>query len=394
MDELNTMLGLDRNSRLILVSQFLVGISYGLFFFILPVHIRSLGASPSQVGITLSAAGLSTLVVVLPFGYLADRHNPRTLMIITKVFAVIPIALLATASHWQVVMVLLFFTYFEGAVVTVFNSFLTRVVDTQDLQRTFSTIGFGYLFGELLFRAIGAWIAETAGMSLVFYLAAIMFALSIIPIALIRIHVNPKQSVKVDYRPLLRNRAFMGILAFSFAVVLLMEVGAILIPNYLSEAVGLEIASIGQLGSIAALGGAILTLTMGRIKGQGGLISVLASIILAMAMLVLSPTGMVLVGGMFLIGSIHAYYPIIEALMGRTVSAHLSGLAFGSIELMLGVALLVGPIIAGFLYEISPQMPLIFSIGGLLILVLATLILPWKSIIEQKELTDQPPSLS
>jgi len=367
------MLGLDRNSRLLLISQFLVGITFGLVFFILPVHIRSLGASPTQVGITLSAGGLSTLVVVLPFGYLADRYDLRKLMIITKLFPIIPFALLATVRQWQIVMVLLFIIYFEGAVVTVFNSFLTRNLDAHDLQRTFSSLTFGYLLGELIFRSIGAWIAEEAGMSLVFYLAAIIFAISIIPIALLRIQTIPKERVKVDYRPLLQSKRFIGILAYSFAVVLIIEVGIVLMPNYLSEVVGLELSTIGRMGSLASLGGAILTLTLGRLRGEGGLLAVLISVVVSMVLLLLNPVGAFLVGGMFLIGSIHASSPIIESLMGRTVSAHLSGLAFGFLELTLGVSLLIGPIIAGLLYESSPHLPMIVSIGGLLVLVAATL---------------------
>ncbi len=370
------MLGLDRNSRLLLISQFLVGITFGLVFFILPVHIRSLGASPTQVGITLSAAGLSTLVVVLPFGYLADRYDHRKLMIISKLFPIIPFALLAVVRQWQIVMLLLFIIYFEGAVVTIFNSFLTRNLDAQDLQRAFSSLAFGYLLGELIFRSIGAWIAEEAGMSLVFYLAAIVFAISIIPIALVRIQTIPKEPIKVDYGPLLQNKRFIGILAYSFAVMLIMEVGVVLLPNYLSEVVGLELSTIGRMGSLASLGGAILTLTLGRLRGGGALVTVLASMAVSLVLLLIYPVGVFLVGGMFLIGSIHASTPIIEALMGRSVSAQLSGLAFGFIEFMLGVALLVGPIIAGVLYEISPHMPMIVTIVGLVALAAATLALP------------------
>jgi MFS family permease len=273
-------------------------------------------------------------------------------------------------------MVLLFIIFIEGAVVTVFNSFLTRNLDKQDLQRTFSSLSFGYLLGELIFRSIGAWIAEEAGMSLVFYLAAIVFAISIIPIALIRIQTIPKEPVRVDYRPLLQSKRFIGILAYSFAVVLFMEVGVVLMPNYLSEVVGLELSTIGRMGSLASLGGAILTLTLGRLRGKGGLVAALTSLVVSMLLLLLYPVGAFLVGGMFLIGSFHASTPIIEAFMGRSVSAHLSGLAFGFIEFMLGVALLIGPIIAGLLYEISPHMPMFVSIGGLLVLVAATLTIP------------------
>jgi MFS family permease len=385
------MLGLEQNGRLILISQFLVGVTYGLFFFILPVHIRSLGASPTQVGITLSAAGLSTLLVVLPFGYLADRYDLRRVMLITKAFPIIPIVLLASASSWQVVTVLLFIIYFEGGVVAVFNSYLTRILDPEVLQRTFSTIGFGYLLGELIFRSIGARIADEVGMNVVFYLAAIVFAISAIPIALVRGESVNKETTKVDYRPLLQNRTFLGIVAYIFFVLVIMEVGIALMPNYMDEVVGLDLSSIGQLGSLAALGGAILALTLGRLKGEGGLLAVLATMIVSMLFLVVNPIGLFLLGGVFLMGSVHASQPIVEALMGRNVAANLSGLAFGFIEFMVGIALLVGPIVAGVLYEISPQTPMIFTIGGLLILILATLAISRKSFGKQRGLTDQPP---
>jgi MFS family permease len=88
-------------------------------------------------------------------------------------------------------------------------------------------------------------------------------------------------------------------------------------------------------------------------------------------------------------GSIHAANPILEALMGRTVPVHLSGMAFGLNELMFGIAILLGPIVAGVLYEITPQTPMIFTIGGLVILILATLIISRKSIGSQQDLTDQ-----
>jgi MFS family permease len=369
------MLGLERNGRLILISQFIVGISYGLFFFILPVHIRALGASPTEVGITLSAAGLSTLLVVLPFGYLADRSDPRKLMLITKAFPVIPIGLLAVASQWEIVMVLLFIIYFEGAVVTVFNSYLTRILDADVLQRTFSTVGVGYLLGELLFRSVGAWIAEEAGIDIVFYLAAIVFAISAIPIALIKVDPGPKESVKVDYRPLFKGGRFLAILAFIFAMLFVMEVGIVLVPNYLTEVAALELSTIGQLGSLATLGGVVLSLTLGRLKGNRGLISVLFSMIASMGLLISFPDGGVLAAGTFLMGSIHAANPILEALMGRTVPVHLSGMAFGLNELMFGIAILLGPIVAGVLYETSPKLPMSFTIGGLFVLALLTLLI-------------------
>jgi MFS family permease len=288
-------------------------------------------------------------------------------------------------------MVLLFIIYFEVAVVTVFNSYLTRILNSDVLQRTFSTVGVGYLFGELLFRSVGAWIAEEAGIDIVFFIAAIVFAISAIPIARIKVDLSPKESVKVDYRPLFRSSRFLAILAFLFATFFIMEVGVVLLPNYLREVAALDLSTIGQLGSLATLGGVVLMSTLGRLKGNRGLVSVLFSMITSMGLLILFPVGGGLAAGTFLIGSIHAANPILEALIGRTVPVHLSGMAFGLNELIFGIATMFGPIVAGVLYEITPQTPMIFTIGGLVILTLATLAISRKSFGKHRGLTDQAP---
>jgi MFS family permease len=367
---------LERNSRLILISQFLVGITYGLFFFILPVHIRSLGATPSQVGLTLSAAGFSTLVVVLPFGYLADRYDLRVLMIVTKLFPIIPLALLAIVTRWQIVMLLLFLIYVEAAIVTVYNAYLTRILEGRELQRTFTVISFGYLIGEVIFRSVGAWIAQQAGMSKVFLLAAVVFTLSAIPLLFISEYPGSRVRDPVDYQPLLANRTFLFVSTYIFAVLIVMETGVALVPNYLAEVAGLELVRIGQAGSLTALGGALLSLAFGRIDGRGGLIAALLSMVVSMGVLILSPTGWFLPMGVFLMGSLYAYHSLADALIGRIVLPRLSGLAFGVVGMMLGVSMMLGPTFAGLLYERSPSTPLVAAMLGLALLVVLTVALP------------------
>lgn len=55
------MLGLgafSRDQRLWLINSALTGFGVGLFAYLQPLYIASLGASPEQIGLTLSLSGL------------------------------------------------------------------------------------------------------------------------------------------------------------------------------------------------------------------------------------------------------------------------------------------------------------------------------------------------
>jgi len=363
------MLKLERNSTLIVLKETLTGAAFGLWAYILPVHLSTIGATPRQVGITLSVMGFSALMVVIPVGILADRVDRRKLMIAITIIPAIPTALLGLTTQWQFMMVLLLFIHIQGSVTMVINSYLVRILSSEDLTRAFANISFGFLIGQLIFRTVGGRIAEASGMSVVFALGGLFFALSAVPLLFIDKQPAVSQGTSIDYQNLLRSRRFQVAIAFIFILLLVMDMGVALVPNYLEQVVK-------QLGTIAALGGALLALLAGRIRGRGGFIFAQLSIILAFGLFLRTPTPILLPISLFLMGGREAMYPLVETLISQAAPLHMSGLAFGVMGLLTGASWLVGPIAAGFLYEITPQSPMTVALISLVILGVVTLILP------------------
>jgi MFS family permease len=370
------MLKLERNSTLIVLKETLTGAAFGLWAYILPVHLSTIGATPRQVGITLSVMGFSALMVVIPVGILADRVDRRKLMIAITIIPAIPTALLGLTTQWQFMMVLLLFIHIQGSVTMVINSYLVRILSSEDLTRAFANISFGFLIGQLIFRTVGGRIAEASGMSVVFALGGLFFALSAVPLLFIDKQPAVSQGTSIDYQNLLRSRRFQVAIAFIFILLLVMDMGVALVPNYLEQVVKLDLSKIGQLGTIAALGGALLALLAGRIRGRGGFIFAQLSIILAFGLFLRTPTPILLPISLFLMGGREAMYPLVETLISQAAPLHMSGLAFGVMGLLTGASWLVGPIAAGFLYEITPQSPMTVAVIGLVVLGVVTLILP------------------
>jgi hypothetical protein len=144
-----------------------------------------------------------------------------------------------------------------------------------------------------------------------------------------------------------------------------LNTGVALVPNYLNEIGGLALLVIGRLGTIQAAGAALLTLALGRLGGRIGLALAPMCMVLGLSLLLLFPHGVYLVFGMLLLGSLESTFPLVSVIQARITPHQQTGTAFGVQGFIVGVALVLGPVLAGFLYALSPRLPLILPIVGL-----------------------------
>jgi DHA1 family multidrug resistance protein-like MFS transporter len=361
----------------------MTGAAEGLWVYILPVHIRSLGASPTQVGMTLSARGISILVSFLPAGLLADRFSRRKMMIILSTISILPTAILGLADRWEQIMLLFALVAMGWSTMPIYQSYLAHSTSPEKVNRVFSTIQSAYLLGLVLFRTVGAWIAAQEGMQPVFLLASLFLIISILPLFSLTEQPASNQGARVDYRPLLSNRTFLATASFTLLVLLGVITGSSLIPNYLEEEIGLDLVSIGRLGTLTVLSGAVLTLLIGRISGSGGFrVSLLGSTV-AYAFLFLAPQGFGLIFTFILLGLVEPVFALILARMAQAVPLHLSGAAFGVQGAVIGMSILTAPMLAGVLYQWDPRRPIIFAVGILVVLTIGAV--RWRPTLRESD---------
>jgi len=170
-----------RNLKLICAWEFVFCFGDGLFFFMLPVYLNQLNASPTDVGVLYAAFYLSWAVTLLTGGFLADHFDRKTILIVGSLLWIpLPIAL-ATATDWTQLWIpmMLYGTYFGNASVCVY---VLRSAPSGKTMQTFSlwvgSIALGYTFSPTL----GGFLYSTIGKQAVFYIAAFFAVVSIIPI--------------------------------------------------------------------------------------------------------------------------------------------------------------------------------------------------------------------
>jgi MFS family permease len=113
---LRSMLALNRNVAVLSGTVFLFAGAWFSWYPILPLHLRDLGATDAQVGLTYTLMQLGYQGMQLLGGLLADRFG-RKRVIVWPTFAYLPLYLLAAAmDHWGLLVALLVIADGLGAV--------------------------------------------------------------------------------------------------------------------------------------------------------------------------------------------------------------------------------------------------------------------------------------
>lgn len=183
-----------RDDWLLVLQQLLAGGAFGLWRYILPIHIQDLGATPSEVGYVLSIGWIGSTLALLPSGLLADRINRKRLALLLTLIPVIPTLLLSISGTWQILMLLLIPIGFHVPIIVVIITYLTHARPKEDLRRIIAMLNFGYLLGEFLMRSVGARIAEHSGFGLVFQVSSLTFLLAAIPLLLLKTQPSGKKA--------------------------------------------------------------------------------------------------------------------------------------------------------------------------------------------------------
>ena len=84
---------LTRDLKFLFASIFCIGFGYGIYFYLAPLYARQLGATPVEVGIIYTVYYLTTAIVAIPGGLLADRYQLKSVIVLTW-FAIVPAGLI------------------------------------------------------------------------------------------------------------------------------------------------------------------------------------------------------------------------------------------------------------------------------------------------------------
>jgi len=333
------------------------GLGEGMFYFFQPLYLQDLGADPLKIGAILGLVGLATMLSYLPAGYLSDRIGRRPLIFLAWIIGAIATGLMALAQSLPMFVGGMMLYGLTGFVTVPLNSYTTHARGKWSIGRTITLISASFYSGFILGPLIGGWVGENISLHANFTIAAVIFVISSTIILFIR--PQPVESgADGDKLTVLRSLwsgRYAHYMLLTFFVMFGLYLPQPLTPNYLQNLRGISLIVMGQLISMRSLGVVIFSIILGHFNARLGYL--LAQVCMGLfATLIWLGAGLpAYMAGYLLMGSYITARGLVIA-QGRTlVHAPNMGIAYGSLETVMSLAIVLGSPLAGYLYSLNPN---------------------------------------
>lgn len=360
-----------RDLILVAVAMFAWGLGEGLFIYFQPLYLQELGANPIMIGTILGGFGLAMTISHIPAGYLADRIGRKPLMVAAWITGSIAAWTMALANGLPIFVVGLMFYGLTLFVMSPLQSYLTAARGRLSVGRVLTLISASYNLGAVIGPWLGGQVGDQLGLRQTYFIAGVIFVLSTIVISFIRPQpverlASAEGARRWFYSP--RYLIYMGVL---FLAMFAMYVPQPLTPNYLSNQGGLDLSQIGLLFSVSSVGVVVLNLALGSLPAlRGFLFGQIAVGTFTLLLWRVSGLPWYLLG-FFLLGGYKTARNLGMAQVRELVPSAKMGLAFGLSETVSGSAVILAPLLSGYLYALDPT--LMYTVGlGLILFSLFT----------------------
>ncbi len=373
-------LGLDRENRLMFWGMFFNEAGIGIFITLWPLYIGSLGASPAQIGLIIGLWGFSRLLFLMPSGMLIERVPPKTLILGTRIGAILGFALLSIAQTWWQLFPGVILMAASTASFPVISSVIADVAGRGRARiRAFTMIlNVGPSVALLITPALGGILAEQISLRAIFVAAAIFNVAGFLVFRRMSDReVRVQHGPPVTYAEPFRDSGTRTILLLAFAVVFASILGVTLVPNLLQNVHDVPIGHIGFLGSLAAVGSISLGLLLNNLKvfenSMLGFSMAISSVAVALALFVFGQELWIFAIAFMLRGGLLATFSVMYATLSEAAPDRIRNRAYVLAELMAGLGFTLAPFAAGWFFEVRPQLPMIAGMAVLIPIIITVL---------------------
>jgi DHA1 family multidrug resistance protein-like MFS transporter len=343
------------------------GIGEAMFFIFQPLYLQQLGANPVAIGAIFGAAGIAMTIAHIPAGHLADRIGRKPLLLVSWIVATLATWIMALApslSYFVVGMLIYNLTAFVSSPL---SSYITAARGKLSVGRALTMISALYNVGAIIGPWIGGQVGNQFGLRTIYLISASLFVVSLGILLFIRAQpVEVRDPNEIGNGKFL-NQRFMTYLGVIFLAAFSMYLAQPLSSNYLQNQQNLSFDLIGTLGSVSGLGIVVLNLGLGNLNARYGYLLGQFAVALFTLILWRGTSFAWFCVGYFLIGGYRFARSLATAQTRSLVHQSRMGIAYGMTETVSSSATILAPPVAGFLYDIKPQ--LMYIVGFIMILI-------------------------
>jgi len=344
-----------RDLLLVAASLFLWGIGEGSFMVFQTLYLEHWGAGAFQIGAVVSGWGFAMAIAQTPAGWLADRYGPRLVMWITWALGALAALVMAAANSLGVFVIGFLIYGLTSSALAPMNSYIASVRGRWSAERALTTTSAAFNLGMMIGPSLGGWLANRYELRLVYSLAAVLFFFSTLLILTVRHPPLDQNSALFQSTPLRTNRSYLILAGLTMLTMFALYLPQPLTPNYLADLRSLDLQQIGLLGTAGSLGVVVLSLVFGGLKGSLGFL-IGQPLVALFALLIWKGNHMlVFASAYFLVGGYRLSRVMLLGLARRMVHPDQIGLAFGLLETANAIAIVLAPLLAGMLYQKSPD---------------------------------------
>jgi MFS family permease len=365
---------LDRNLKIIFLSNLLAAFGDGFVVYLLPLYLRDLHATPENIGLLYSLSALTAVITLIPGGFLADRFNQKKIMLFNWLLWIpIPICFFLASDWVQLIIPMLVYGITVSAAAS--SAYILRYAKQGNLSTAFTTLGAAYSIGYIISPIAASAIVATVSVRASFILTAVFYALAGVAMLGLSSYKPPSKTLAdaaqtsettsplepARYGKLVLVAVLFGIMMFTFSMV------STLVPQFLKDVNHFDTASILTFGSVYYIGATFLAFALGKIGDKYG-----KSYAVVFSMLVLMSGLIVFIGfagysfqlvSAFLRGAAFPMWTYIGVMAGSIAPETQKAKWISVVQTATRIAGVPAALVGSILYELGYQTPFIVAIA-------------------------------
>lgn len=330
------------------------GIGEGMFIYFAPLYMQQFGASPIWIGSILGGYGFVMMCAHIPAGLLSDRLGRRPLLRLAWLAGLVAAWGMALAPSLPLFVVAYLLYGVTAFVSSPLFSYVTAARGKLSAGRVMTLTSAMYNLGAVIGPISGGWLSDHFGLQAAFLGAALVFIPSVVLVLFLP--PQPRETHDGDGSGwhLLANRRFWGFLALVFLTMFAMYLPQPLTPNFLQNERGVSFSQLGWIGSAGSLGNVLFNLLLGQFSPPLGFALGQVCVGLFALLLWRGDAPLWYAAAYFLMGGYRAARMLVFAQVRWLIHQAQMGLAYGITEAVNSFAVILAPLLAGFLYDKNP----------------------------------------